>query len=166
MTTVAVTGASGKLGRHVVRDLHEHGYRVVALDRVPDPGSPAQASVRVEFTDHGQVLEAFTAVDDRHQGLDAVVHLAAIPAPGLATNAVTFANNITASYNVSPPPAARESATSSGRPARPCWGFRSTHHRPTSRSTSSTHPARRAPTRWSRPSRRKWPGISAGGSPT
>jgi nucleoside-diphosphate-sugar epimerase len=56
MTTVAVTGASGKLGRHVVRDLHEHGCRVVALDRVPDPGSPAQASVRVEFTDHGQVL--------------------------------------------------------------------------------------------------------------
>ena len=42
MTTVAVTGASGKLGRHVVRDLHEHGYRVVALDRVPDPGSPAE----------------------------------------------------------------------------------------------------------------------------
>ena len=100
MTTVAVTGASGKLGRHVVRDLHEHGYRVVALDRVPDPGSPAQASVRVEFTDYGQVLEAFTAVDDRHQGVDAVVHLAAIPAPGMATNATTFTNNITASYNV------------------------------------------------------------------
>jgi len=100
MTTVAVTGASGKLGRHVVRDLHDHGYRVVALDRVPDQGSPAQASVRVEFTDHGQVLEAFTAVDDRYQGVDAVVHLAAIPAPGLATNAVTFANNITASCNV------------------------------------------------------------------
>lgn len=36
MTTVTVTGASGKLGRHVGRDLHEHGYRVVALDRVPD----------------------------------------------------------------------------------------------------------------------------------
>jgi len=100
MTTVAVTGASGKLGRHVVRDLHEHGYTVVALDRVPDTGSPADASVRVEFTDHGQVLEALTAVDDRHDGLDAVVHLAAIPAPGLATNAATFANNITATYNV------------------------------------------------------------------
>ncbi|MHA6626239.1 NAD-dependent epimerase/dehydratase family protein [Pseudonocardia sichuanensis] len=31
MTTVAVTGSSGKLGRHVVRHLQEHGYRVVAL---------------------------------------------------------------------------------------------------------------------------------------
>jgi nucleoside-diphosphate-sugar epimerase len=36
MTTVAVTGASGKLGRHVVRVLHKDGYRGVALDRVPD----------------------------------------------------------------------------------------------------------------------------------
>ena len=100
MTTVAVAGASGKLGRHVVRDLHEHGYRVVALDRVPDASSPADASVRVELTDHGQVLEAFTGVDDRYHAVDAVVHLAAIPAPGLTTNAVTFANNITATYNV------------------------------------------------------------------
>jgi UDP-glucose 4-epimerase len=100
MTTVAVTGSSGKLGRHVVRDLQDHGYRVVALDRVPDPGSPAAAAVRVDLTDHGQVLEALTGVDGRHEGVDAVVHLAAIPAPGLATNATTFANNITATYNV------------------------------------------------------------------
>jgi nucleoside-diphosphate-sugar epimerase len=100
MTTVAVTGSSGKLGRHVVRDLQDHGYRVVALDRVSDPGSPAAAAVRVDLTDHGQVIEALTGVDGRHGGVDAVVHLAAIPAPGLATNATTFANNITATYNV------------------------------------------------------------------
>src|SRR5580765_4439337 len=100
MITVAVTGSSGKLGRHVVRDLHEHGYRVVALDRAADPDSMADAAVRVDLTDHGQVIEAFTAVDDRHDGIDAVVHLAAIPAPGLTTNAATFANNITATYNV------------------------------------------------------------------
>jgi nucleoside-diphosphate-sugar epimerase len=100
MTTVAVTGSSGKLGRHVVRDLHEHGYRVVALDRAPDPRSVADAAVQIDLTDHGQVLEALTAVDDRHDGVDAVVQLAAIPAPGLTTNAATFANNIIATYNV------------------------------------------------------------------
>jgi len=60
----------------------------------------ADAAVRVNFTDHGQVVEAFTAVDDRYDGVDAVVHLAAIPAPGLTTNAATFANNITTTYNV------------------------------------------------------------------
>jgi UDP-glucose 4-epimerase len=73
---------------------------VIALDRVPDPRSAAAASVRVDLTDYGQVLEAFTGVDDRHDGVDAVVHLGAIPAPGLTTNAATFANNVTASYNV------------------------------------------------------------------
>ena len=100
MPTVAVTGSSGKLGRHVVAHLADHGYRVVALDRAPDPASRAAAFVRVDLTDTGQVLEALTGVDDVHDGLDAVVHLAAIPAPGLTTNGATFANNIAATHNV------------------------------------------------------------------
>ena len=41
MTRVVVTGGSGKLGRAVVRDLDEHGYDVVLLDRVPSPDKPA-----------------------------------------------------------------------------------------------------------------------------
>jgi UDP-glucose 4-epimerase len=73
---------------------------VIALDRSPDPASPASAFVRVDLTDTGQVLEALTGVDDVHDGLDAVVHLAAIPAPGLTTNGATFANNIAATHNV------------------------------------------------------------------
>jgi nucleoside-diphosphate-sugar epimerase len=118
-TTVAVTGSSGKLGRHGVRHLQEHGYRVVALDRVPDPGTAAEVSVRVDLIDHGQVLETLTAVDDRHDGVDAVVHLAAIPARGLATNAATFSHNITATYNVF---AAARTAAASPRsmPTRSC----------------------------------------------
>ena len=104
MSTLAVTGSSGKLGRHVVAHLAEHGHRVIALDRVPDPTSSAlpnpPAFVRVDLTDFGQVSEALTHVDDVHDGIDAVVHLAAIPAPGLTTNAATFSNNITATYNV------------------------------------------------------------------
>jgi len=50
--------------------------------------------VRVDLTDYGQAVEALSAVDDRYRGLDAVVHLAAIPAPGLTTNAATFSNNM------------------------------------------------------------------------
>jgi nucleoside-diphosphate-sugar epimerase len=83
-----------------VRELHEQGYRVVALDRVADPHRTADAQVWVELTDHGQVREALTGVDKRHDAVDAVVHLTAVPAPGLTTNAVTFTNNITATYNV------------------------------------------------------------------
>lgn len=99
MTRVAVTGGSGKLGRAVVTDLVENGHDVVNLDRVPssDARSPF---VRVDFTDYGQTLAALLAVDDRYDSIDAVVHLAAIPAPGLTTNAVTFDNNITSTYHV------------------------------------------------------------------
>ena len=39
-------------------------------------------------------------MDDRYDSIDAVVHLAAIPAPGLTTNAATFDNNITSTYHV------------------------------------------------------------------
>lgn len=96
---VAVTGGSGKLGRAVVRDLVEHGWSVVNLDAAP-PAERLCPFVKVDLTDYGQTVEALTAVDDRHHGLDAVVHLAAIPAPGLTTNAATFRNNVPATYNV------------------------------------------------------------------
>ncbi|GAA4221248.1 nucleoside-diphosphate-sugar epimerase [Streptosporangium album] len=37
MAKICVTGASGKLGRAVVRDLLDHGYEVVATDVRPGP---------------------------------------------------------------------------------------------------------------------------------
>jgi nucleoside-diphosphate-sugar epimerase len=101
MSRVAVTGGSGKLGRFAVADLLEHGWEVVNLDRVPPVGRlPGEAFTRIDFTDYGQAAEALTAIDSSYRGVDAVVHLAAIPAPGLSANAATFANNITCSYNV------------------------------------------------------------------
>ncbi|GIF02620.1 NAD-dependent epimerase/dehydratase family protein [Actinoplanes siamensis] len=99
MTRIAVTGGSGKLGRFVLQELVDHGYEVVNLD-LAAPGEQVCPWTRVDLTDYGQVVEALTAIDDRHSGVDAVVHLGAIPGPGLATNAATFANNITASYHV------------------------------------------------------------------
>ncbi len=100
MPVVAVTGGSGKLGRAVVRDLLEHGYEVVILDRVA-PSEHLERFTRVDLTDYGQVLGALSGIDDRTAGpVDAVVHLGAIPAPGMAPNAATFTNNITSTYNV------------------------------------------------------------------
>jgi UDP-glucose 4-epimerase len=55
---------------------------------------------RVDLTDFGQTVAALSSVDDRHAGVDAVVHLAAIPGPGMAPNHSIFANNILATYNV------------------------------------------------------------------
>lgn len=99
MSRVAVTGGSGKLGRAVVAELVEHGHDVLNLDLVP-PRVTLAPYTRVDLTDYGQTVAALTAVDDRHDGVDAVVHLAAIPGPGVATNATTFANNVPATYNV------------------------------------------------------------------
>jgi nucleoside-diphosphate-sugar epimerase len=99
MTRVVVTGGSGKLGRAVVADLVHGGHEVFNLDRVPSPDLRSPY-VKVDFTDYGQVAAALQAVDDKYDGVDAVVHLAAIPAPGLTTNAATFDNNITSTYHV------------------------------------------------------------------
>jgi nucleoside-diphosphate-sugar epimerase len=99
MSRVVVAGGSGKLGRACVADLVEHGWDVVNIDRSPPP-QPLCPFIRVDLTDLGQTFEALAGVDDRYSRVDAVVQLAAIPAPGLTTNGATFANNITTTYNV------------------------------------------------------------------
>lgn len=96
---VVVTGASGKLGQFVVEHLVDSGYHVVSTDRVAPPaGSPGNFTV-ADLTDLGQVIELLSGVDEG-QAADAVVHLSAIPAPGMATNAATFRNNVPSTYNV------------------------------------------------------------------
>ncbi len=99
---IAVTGGSGKLGRGVIAWLQDAGYDVINLDRAPAPGGPARPSgfIEIDLTDSGQVIDALSGVEERFEKLDAVVHLAAVPAPGLLTNVATFRNNMLASFNV------------------------------------------------------------------
>jgi nucleoside-diphosphate-sugar epimerase len=97
---VAVTGGSGKLGRAVVSELLTAGWQVINLDQAPPPPGQGCPFVRIDLRDFGQAVEGLTGIQDRHEGVDAVVHLAAIPAPGLSANAATFANNAPSTYNV------------------------------------------------------------------
>ncbi|WP_406064051.1 NAD-dependent epimerase/dehydratase family protein [Micromonospora sp. NBC_00860] len=100
---VVVTGATGKLGRAVVAHLRAVGVDVLAVDRAGgrDARDVNGEFLLVDLTDYGQVVEAFTGGADEHAGgVDAIVHLAAVPAPGLMSNATTFANNSAATYNV------------------------------------------------------------------
>ena len=56
--------------------------------------------VLVDLTNYGQVADAIAGIDEHHAGLDAVVHLAAIPAPGILPDVATFHHNMLATYNV------------------------------------------------------------------
>ncbi|HZZ95462.1 MAG TPA: NAD(P)-dependent oxidoreductase [Jatrophihabitantaceae bacterium] len=90
---ILVTGASGKAGKWVVRDLVEVGHDVVATDIVPAlPDCPAPF-IRADLTDYGQAV----AVLD---GFEAVAHLANIPAPELFTPVHTLNTNNAMNSNV------------------------------------------------------------------
>jgi nucleoside-diphosphate-sugar epimerase len=92
---VAVTGASGLVGGGVADLLSQRGHSVVAIDRV-EPDDPARNDAYewavVDVTDY----DALAAVIE---GCDAIVHLAAIPDPGIEPDPVVHNNNVTGSYN-------------------------------------------------------------------
>lgn len=92
MKKIVVTGGSGKAGRAVVRELVEHGYEVLNVD-VSGSRESLAPFLRVDLTDLGQTFEAL-------KNAEGVVHLAAIPAPGLQTDQVTFRVNMTSTYNI------------------------------------------------------------------
>ena len=99
MTHVVLTGGSGKLGRVCLADLLAHGYAVTNVDLVRPADDPSPF-VRADLTDMGQAMEVLHQVDDRYQGVDAVVHLGAVPAPGMVPGAELFRNNTMSTYNV------------------------------------------------------------------
>jgi nucleoside-diphosphate-sugar epimerase len=86
----------------VVRELREHGYDVVVLDRSQPPErptrrgvQPAVRGVHYRVGDHerlSDVLEVF-------HGCAAAVHLSAIPSPGTYPNARVFETNVMGTFN-------------------------------------------------------------------
>jgi nucleoside-diphosphate-sugar epimerase len=92
MTLIAVTGGSGKAGRAVVAGLIADGLEVINIDVVPGPGADARY-LRADLTDLGETIEALRSTT-------AVVHLAAIPAPGIRTVERTFEINMLSTFNV------------------------------------------------------------------
>jgi nucleoside-diphosphate-sugar epimerase len=99
MTHVVLTGGSGKLGRVCLAHLLEHGYEVTNVDLVR-PAEDLSPFVQADLADMGQAMEVLHHVDDRHHGIDAVVHLGAVPAPGMQPGAELFRNNTISTYNV------------------------------------------------------------------
>ena len=103
MARVVVTGGAGKLGRACVAELVRAGWDVVVFDRArPPQGSETAGAVYlpIDLTNYGQVLDAMLGLEENYSRPDAVVHLAAIPAPGRAPDHATFMNNISCTWNV------------------------------------------------------------------
>ncbi len=103
MTKIAVTGGSGKAGRVVVRHLFEQGHQVLNIDQVGSPESnhPEDAIpfVRADLTDFGQALESIGG-GDTLPGIEAVVHLAAIPSPAHAAASEVWRVNALSTHAV------------------------------------------------------------------
>lgn len=89
---ILVTGAQGKAGSAIVRDLREHGYEVVSADLRRRVGENPP-SREVDFCDLGQTVEILS-------GCDAIVHMAAIPNDGITTESKTFGANTLSTYNL------------------------------------------------------------------
>ena len=106
MTSVIVTGGSGKAGRATIRELLAHGHQVMNLDTVA-PAEPLCHFMKTDLNDLGQAVDALRlapgTIDRRRMAVgepSAVIHLAGIPAPGLAPDATIFQNNMMTTYNV------------------------------------------------------------------
>lgn len=105
---VIVTGGSGKLGRATVEHLSET-YEVISVDTRRPTGisedgksglNGAYRLVEIDLEDMGSVLETFHSCDMGYAGIDAVVHLAAIPSPGQTSSSRQFRTNVMSTYNV------------------------------------------------------------------
>lgn len=109
---VAVSGAAGNVGRHVVADLLARGHEVTALDRstpdegVGNAGAASAGAPNAPSGTAGAVSWQVGDVRDPSQaarlvaGADALIHLAAIPAPTLGTPLEVFTANTQATFVV------------------------------------------------------------------
>lgn len=90
---VLVTGGTGVVGRMAVARLVEHGHDVTVIGR--------SAGMEIEGAAYRQCdIVDFACVTECVQGMEGVVHLAAIPNPSKGTSEAIFHANCTGTFNV------------------------------------------------------------------
>ena len=90
---ILVTGSAGGIGQWVVKRLLEAGHSLRAMDVSGQPASPDYEYVSGDIRDLGQVRRAV-------HGMEAVVHLAAIPGDWGQNGDVVLDTNIHGTWNV------------------------------------------------------------------
>ena len=91
---ILVTGGVGRIGRYVVAELAQAGHEIIVFDQAL-PSQPTK-DVRYRLGDHenlGEVAEVCV-------GMDAIVHLSAVPGPRTHPNATVFRTNVMGTFNV------------------------------------------------------------------
>jgi nucleoside-diphosphate-sugar epimerase len=92
---IAVTGGSGRIGSAVIDMALTRGDSVVSIDRVNPEDNAARSNITYIPAD----ITDYTALENALRGCDALVHMAAIPAPGHYPDHEVHNNNVMASYN-------------------------------------------------------------------
>jgi len=92
---IAVTGGSGRVGRAVIDMALTRGDSVVSIDRVNPEDKAAQSNITYIQAD----ITDYIALENALRGCDALVHMAAIPAPGRHPDHEVHNNNVMGSYN-------------------------------------------------------------------
>jgi nucleoside-diphosphate-sugar epimerase len=91
---IAVTGSLGFVGTHVMRDLIASGHQAIGVDiRRPGPDGTEFPEFRwADLNDAGSLEKAFA-------GCEGIIHLAAVPDPGIVTPEELFRTNVVGTFN-------------------------------------------------------------------
>jgi nucleoside-diphosphate-sugar epimerase len=92
---IAVTGGSGRIGGAVIELALARGHSAVSIDRVPPAASGLRAAVGFSQSD----VTHYVQLEKALRGCDALVHLAAIPSPGVRPDHEVHNSNVVGSYN-------------------------------------------------------------------
>ncbi len=98
---ILVTGGIGHIGRATVAHLAAHGHDVRMLDRIPKAEIAVEAAEEVRGAEYRQAdITDYATLRPHFEGIEAVVHLAAIPDPIPGKDAEIFHINCGGSFNV------------------------------------------------------------------
>jgi nucleoside-diphosphate-sugar epimerase len=92
--SVFLTGGSGVIGGYALKGLSDAGYRVTSFDRV----EPKERKDGVEYV-VGDIND-FNFLMDHMNGMDAVVHLAALPSPDRGSTREIMRINVLGTFHV------------------------------------------------------------------
>jgi UDP-glucose 4-epimerase len=90
---VFLTGGRGRIGKAVINRLLQKDWQIRAVDVTTGDSQPGVDYRQCDILDYAALHEAM-------RGCDAVIHLAALPAPMLAPASDTFQINVAGTYNV------------------------------------------------------------------